>query len=303
MSGIINLTEIEEFQNLEFLAKQIVAGFITGLHKSPFHGFSVEFSEHRNYNAGESTKNIDWKLYGRSDKLFVKRYEEETNLRCQLVLDCSSSMYYPTPNSEKLKFSILAASAITQILKSQRDAVGLSIFDEELKNHIPAKSNTSHLKRIYAEMESLLNSTPTLQKTQLDKNLHLIAEAIPKRSMIVIFSDLMGQFEENEALFDALQHLKHNKHEVIIFHVMDKKSEFDFEFENRPYLFTDLETGQEVKVQPHDVKESYVARTQEKIKEIKLKCGQYGIEYVETDVAKPFKEVLLPWVVKRSKMT
>ncbi|MFT6815384.1 MAG: hypothetical protein ACJAZ3_001291 [Sphingobacteriales bacterium] len=303
MSGIINLTEIEEFQNLEFLAKQIVAGFITGLHKSPFHGFSVEFSEHRNYNAGESTKNIDWKLYGRSDKLFVKRYEEETNLRCQLVLDCSSSMYYPAPNSEKLKFSILAASAITQILKSQRDAVGLSVFDEELKTHIPAKSNTSHLKRIYAEMESLLNSTPTLQKTQLDKNLHLIAEAIPKRSMVVIFSDLMGQFEENEALFDALQHLKHNKHEVIIFHVMDKKSEFDFEFENRPYLFTDLETGQEVKVQPHDVKESYVARTQEKIKEIKLKCGQYGIEYVETDIVKQFKEVLLPWVVKRSKMT
>ncbi|HRN40674.1 MAG TPA: DUF58 domain-containing protein, partial [Vicingus sp.] len=261
MSFKIDIQQIQQYSKLELIARQVVEGFITGLHKSPFHGFSVEFAEHRLYNTGESTRHVDWKLYGRTDKLFLKRYEEETNLRCQLVIDASSSMYFPeidyaSDKFNKLKFSIYASAAIMNLMKKQRDAAGLSIFSDKLDVHTPAKSNTVHHKYLIHELENLINKPNVNKKTFVIKSLHTIAESVHKRSLIILFSDMMENTGQQEELFSALQHLKHNKHEVILFHTVDKDKEIDFNFENRPYQFIDLESGEEIKLHPNEVKEN-----------------------------------------------
>jgi uncharacterized protein (DUF58 family) len=300
----INYSQVKKFESLELLAKQVVEGFITGLHKSPFHGFSVEFAEHRLYNPGESTRHIDWKLYGRTDKLFVKRYEEETNLRCQLVIDSSASMYYPdnTDNFNKIGFSAYCCAALVQLLKRQRDAVGLSVFSEKLEVHTPAKSSVVHHKMLYNNLETVIESE-TASKTFVVEALHQIADSIHKRSLVMVFSDMIDSSpKKTDELFSALQHLKHNKHEVILFHVVDKKTEIDFEFENRPYTFIDKETGEEVKAHPSSVKESYVQQMKEYEKELKFKCSQYRIDFVEADISEGFDQVLLGYLIKRSKL-
>ena len=307
MSFRIDLQQIQQYSKLELIAKQVVEGFITGLHKSPFHGFSVEFAEHRLYNSGESTRHVDWKLYGRTDKLFLKRYEEETNLRCQLVIDSSSSMYFPVidVNSDefnKLKFSIYASAAIMNLLKKQRDAVGLSIFSDKLDVHTPAKSSTVHHKYLTHELEGLINQPNLNRSTFAIKSLHTIAESVHKRSLIILFSDMMENVGSHDELFSALQHLKHNKHEVILFHTVDKEKELDFNFENRPYQFIDLESGEEIKLHPNEVKENYVKQIQEQTNSLKIKCLQYGIEFVEVDINKGFHQILLTYLIKRKKM-
>ena len=306
----LNQQQIQQYSHLELLAKQVVEGFITGLHKSPFHGFSVEFAEHRLYNTGESTKHIDWKLFGRSDKLFVKRYEEETNLRCQLVIDSSSSMYFPETDKKnpekqnKIAFSTHCAAALTYLLRNQRDAVGLSIFSDKVNVQTPCKSSMVHSKLIFSELEKLLIPYQPGQntRTMAVNALHEIAENIHKRSLVIIFSDMMDSGKSNDELFSALQHLRHNKHEVILFHVLDKSKELDFEFENRPYNFVDMETGEELKVHPHEIKESYLKAVNSYTKELKLKCGQYRIDFVEADINAGFNSILSTYLIKRSKL-
>ena len=302
MSIQLNNEEVRNFENLEFLAKQVVAGFITGLHKSPFHGFSVEFSEHRLYNKGESIRNIDWKLFGRTERLYVKRFEEETNLRCQLVIDTSSSMYYPDLQNNKYAFSALAAASIMNLLKSQRDAVGLSLFDENLKELLPQKSNFAHQKLVISKLEEYLKPKKAEQGTSTAKVLHEIAEAVKKRSLIIIFSDLFENIEDKNELFQALQHLKYNKNEVIIFHTVDEKHEIDFEFTNRPHLFVDMETGEKLKLNPFTVKEEYKSKLADFKQELKHKTQQFGIDLIEADINKGFKQVLLPYLIKRQKL-
>ena len=310
MENRIDRNRLQAFSKLELIARQVVEGFITGLHKSPFHGFSVEFAEHRLYNNGESTRHIDWKLYGKTDKLFVKRYEEETNLRCQLVIDTSGSMYFPFPKNpsletpNKIVFSLYAAAAIIEMLKKQRDAFGLSLFNEELILQTPARSNTSHEHMIFDKMEQLLE-VPAPEKrrnTQLGLALHQIADSIHKRSLVVIFSDMFEDGEHNEELFSALQHLKHNKHEVILFHTVDKKTELDFNYSNRPYKFIDSESGEVLKLNPKDVKESYVTEINRYTQELKLRCAQYHIDFVEADIGQGFEQILSPYLLKRKKM-
>tara|TARA_B100001109_G_scaffold255795_1_gene260923 strand:+ start:6715 stop:7635 length:921 start_codon:yes stop_codon:yes gene_type:complete len=302
----INRKELQAYTHLELLAKQVVEGFITGLHKSPFHGFSVEFAEHRLYNSGESTRHLDWKLYAKTDKLFVKRYEEETNLRCRIVLDVSSSMYFPEDRKKgelnKLDFSIYAAAALVELLKKQRDAYGLSTFSSSIETHTQAKSNATHMRLVYAELEKLLDQQSSGKQTSAVESLHHIAEMIHKRSLIIIFSDMMDNSEREEELLSALQHMKHNKHEVILFHVVDQAKELDFEFENRPYRFVDMESGEEVKLNTNEVKELYVKEMRKREKELKLKCGQYGIDFVEADIAKGFHQILLPFLSKRKRL-
>jgi uncharacterized protein (DUF58 family) len=288
--------------NLEFLAKQVVEGFITGLHKSPFHGFSVEFAEHRIYNSGESTRHIDWKLFGRTDKLFVKRYEEETNLRCQIILDCSGSMYYPEKGFNKLRFSIYAAASLMFMLRKQRDASGLSLIDNQVTFHTPCKSNSIHQKLLLHKLEELLQNAQRSEQSNLAANLHQIAEMIHKRSLVIIFSDMLQTGEGDEELFRALQHLKYNKHEVILFHVEDKQTEVNFEFANRPYLFVDAESGEKLKLFPNQVKEAYLKAAEERRHLLKLKCAQYKIDLVEAEVGDDFNQILLPFLLKRSKM-
>ena len=304
----INQREIQQIGSLELIARQVVEGFITGLHKSPFHGFSVEFAEHRLYNTGESTKHIDWKLFARSGKLFVKRYEEETNLRCQIVIDSSSSMYYPEVDIDvggsfnKIKFSVYGAAAMMLLLKKQRDAVGLSVFSNELETHLRAKSSVVHGKMLMNELDKLLISPVDSKRTGTTAALHQIAESVHKRSLIIIFSDMMDNSEEQEGLFSALQHLRHNKHEIILFHVVDKTRELNFEFENRPYRFIDTETGEEIKAHPNDIKENYIKAILAYKNELKLRCGQFNIEYVEADVNEGFTPVLLPYLMKRARL-
>lgn len=309
MSLIENKALVQQYSSLELLARQVVEGFITGLHKSPFHGFSVEFAEHRLYNTGESTRHIDWKLYARTEKLFIKNYEEETNLRCQIILDHSPSMYFPDDGGDdkisKLRFSVYAAAAIMELLKKQRDAAGLSIFGEGVDHHFGPKSNNVHRALLMRTMEDLLETQrENNSRTHVAHALHEIAERIHKRSLVIIFSDMFenGSEDDMEQIFSALQHLRHNKHEVILFHVFDKNLELDFEFENRPYRFIDKETGEELKVNPMDVKSSYVEKTKSFFRELKLKCGQYKIDLVEADINQGFNEILLPYLIKRSKM-
>ncbi len=301
--------EILQAENLEVLARQVVEGFIIGLHKSPFHGFSVEFAEHRIYNTGEPTKNIDWKVLGRTDKLFVKRFEEETNLRCQLVIDASSSMYFPQNDVaagtiSKIRFSVVAAACFQYIMKKQRDAVGLSVISDKVDYHINARSTVANHKLVSLQMEKLLAEVPSQLKSNTAEALHQIAESIHKRSMVILFSDMMDNMNQKGAdeLFNALQHLKHNKHEVIVFDVSDKRKELEFDFDNRPYVFVDLETGEKVKLHANLVKEQYVNQMQEHLKNIRLRCAQYRIDLIEADINKGVAQVLMPYLLKRERM-
>lgn len=298
----INQQEIEAYSNLEIIAKQVVEGFITGLHKSPFHGFSVEFAEHRIYNTGESTRYIDWKLFGRTDKLFVKRFEEETNLRCQILIDNSSSMYFPEGIHNKMKFSVYAAAAIVHLLKKQRDAFGLSLFNDEVNFHADAKSSLVQQKMIWHKLEELLAKPTITKSTNVAGALHQIADSIHKRSMVIIFSDMMNSMDDEENIFNALQHLKYNKHEVMLFHVVDKSKEIDFDFESRPYEFIDLESGQHVKVHSNAVKDAYQKAVGAYAVALQNKCAQYKIDFIEADIARGFNQVLTPYLVKREKM-
>lgn len=302
----IDRNRYQNLTKLEFLAKQVVEGFITGLHKSPFHGFSVEFAEHRLYNTGESTRHIDWKLFARTEKLFVKRYEEETNLRCRILLDTSGSMRYPEPEGDdqhgKFTFSVYAAAALTEIMRRQRDAVGLTTFDQGVNFHSRAKSTMAHHKFLFTEMERMMADSEKRAKTSAVDAFHEIAERIHRRSLVMVFSDMFDNSDREEELFSALQHLKFNKHEVILFHVTDRKTELDFDFENRPYTFIDTETGEQVKAHPNEIRETYLAEIRKFRQNLKVKCGQYGIDLVEADIAEGFNPVLLKFLIKRGKM-
>lgn len=306
----INEQNLRRYSPLEIISKQAVEGFITGLHKSPFHGFSVEFSEHRLYNPGESTRNIDWKLFARSDKLFVKRYEEETNLRCRILIDTSSSMYFPMQEKldfehlNKLWFSVYASAALIQLFRKQRDAFGLTLFSDTIQVNTPARSTPIHQRIIFNELENLLQPYNNLQQktTQVSAALHEIAESIHRRSFVVIFSDMFENEEYADDIFNAIQHLKHNKHEVLLFHVYDKKLELNFEFENRPYRFIDMESGAELKLHPNEIREKYAQAMHQKHETLKLKCNQFEIDYIEADIAQGLHPVLLSYLTKRQKM-
>lgn len=302
--------EIGKFQNLELLARQVVEGFLIGLHKSPFHGFSVEFAEHRLYNPGESTRHIDWKVLARTDRVYVKKFEEETNLRCQIVLDASSSMYFPEARESlsglrKIDFSCIAAAAVMHLLKKQRDAFGLTVFSDKVELHSNIKSSSVHSKLMLGQLQHLMARKPEKKKTAAASCLHEVAEKLHRRSMVVIFSDMFENMltgnQEYQSLFSALQHLKHNKHEVILFHVLDKSKEMAFDFMNRPYRFIDLETGDQLKLTPNQVKENYLRQMQDFYQQLKLRCGQYKIDLVEADVNQGFRSVLLPYLMKREK--
>jgi uncharacterized protein (DUF58 family) len=298
----LDFSSIEEFGSIELLARAVVEGFIVGLHKSPFHGFSVEFLEHRQYNTGESTKHIDWKLFARTEKVFVKKFEEETNLRCQILVDTSSSMFYPDKGTNKHVFSVYAASALAYLLNRQRDAIGLTLFSDQIEKYYPSKSSVVQRKLIFSELENLLRYKPVNKKTATAKTLHQVAESIPKRSLVVILSDMLDSEENEDQVISALQHLKYNKHEVILFHVMDKASEMELDFEDRPYQFIDLESGDKIKLYPSEVREHYTKMVNEYRKKIMLKCGQFGIDYVEADINLGLRQVLLPFLKKRAKM-
>jgi len=300
------LEDITGFSNLELLAGQVVEGFIAGLHKSPFHGFSVEFAEHKIYNPGESTRFIDWKLYARTERLYVKKFEEETNLRANLVIDISSSMLFPLKsknNVNKLYFSVVCAAALIHILRSQRDAVGLSLFDDEIRLKTGSKLSAVHAKWLYTELQNLIspNFNTLNRNTKASDSLHLLAESTNRRSLTIIFSDFIS-YESLDEIYSALQHLRFKKHDLVVFHVVDKRHELDFEYSNRPHRFVDMETGQELKLNPEEIRANYLAKIKNHVEDIKLKCGQYQIDIVEVDIEKDFAQTLMPFLIKRAKL-
>jgi len=299
------LEKISSFQHLELLANQVVEGFISGMHKSPFHGFSAEFAEHKVYNSGESTKHIDWKLFAKTDRLYTKRYEEETNLRCHLIIDNSSSMHYPKLQSgqqfyeSKIGFSVLASAVLMNLLKKQRDAVGLSIYSDAYEYYAPEKGSDRHHRMLLNRLEALLESPKATKTTDTVKFMHQIAEKLHRRSMVIIFTDMFQTESGEERLFNALQHLKHDKHKVVLFHVIDNKTEVGFDFDNAPRKFIDMESGDEVNIFADNVKEAYEKQVQSYFKRLELTCMQNRIKYVKVSVGASFEKILTTYLVEK----
>ncbi len=295
------------FKNLALLAKQVVEGFIAGMHKSPFHGFSAEFAEHKIYNHGESTRHIDWKLFAKTDKLFTKNYDEETNLRCHIIVDNSSSMHYPQVNKlglsnlNKIGFSALAAASLMYILKMQRDAVGLSVYSDTYDYYAPEKGSERHHRMLLDQLSKTVISKPQSTTTKTYEFLHQIAEKMHRRSMIFVFTDMFQTGIDESKLFDALRHLKYNKHDVILFHVFDKEKEIDFNFDNNPKRFVDVETGEFINLYANNIKENYEKAVKVYFNNIKLKCGQYKIKYVEANINESFDKILTTYMLERQK--
>lgn len=295
------------FINLEILARQVVEGFISGIHKSPFHGFSAEFAEHKIYNNGESTKHIDWKLYAKTDKLYTKRYEEETNLRCHLIVDNSSSMHYPKMKSfnrnslNKIAFSALAAASLMQILKRQRDAVGLSVYSDTYDYYAPEKGSERHHHMLLNELDKMVTNPIQNRSTDSYTYLHQIAEKLKRRSLVFLFTDMFQEDREEAELFEALKHLKYNKHEVVLFHVIDKEKELNFDFDNVPKRFVDVESGNHLDLFAENFKESYQISVEKYFKTLKLQCAKYRIKYVQTDIGESFEKILTTYLIERQK--
>lgn len=296
-----------KFSNFDLLAQSIVEGFISGMHKSPFHGFSAEFAEHKMYNNGDSTRHIDWKLFAKTDKLYTKRFDEETNMRCHIILDLSSSMYYPSRKEHldleynKVEFSALASAALLQILKKQRDAAGLSLYAKDYQFYAPEKGNERHFHMLFSKLQATTTTIPKQSTTKTYEVLHQIAEQMHRRSMLILFTDMFQSEIESKQLFEALRHLKYNKHELILFHVFDKKTEYDFDFSNTPKRFVDVETGASVDVFPKSVQENYTKALANYFNELKLKCDQYKINYVPADVREGFDKIMMTFFEKRHK--
>ncbi|MDG1509704.1 MAG: DUF58 domain-containing protein [Flavobacteriaceae bacterium] len=306
---MINLSNLQnpEIKNLELLARQVVEGFITGIHKSPFHGFSVEFSEHKLYNKGESTRHIDWKLFAKTEKLYTKKYEEETNLRCHIIIDNSASMHYPVVKEQRLDqlnkigFSAVATASLMEVLKRQRDAVGLSIYADSYQYYAPEKGSDRHRKMLLQQLENLLTTTSNAT-TETYAYLHEIAKKIHRRSLLFLFTDMFQSNTHQEELFEALRHLKYNKHEVVLFHTFDSKTEFKFDFDNSPKKFVDIETAEEVNLFAENIQENYTKLVDSYFKELKNKCLQYKISYVPVDIQEGFHQVLVRYFLSRQKM-
>lgn len=295
---------VSKLKNIEIKARLIVEGFITGFHKSPYHGFSVEFAEHRPYNSGESLRNVDWKVYGKTDKLYTKRFEEETNLRCQVVLDISDSMRYPKTGISKLEYGAYLAASLQYLMMQQRDATGLTLFDEQVSFYAPPKSKKSWLVQMFKKLEEVVeNKDKISHKTAHAKVIHELALKFQRRSFVVIITDLFNQLEGQDELFKSLQHLRHAKHEVILFNLLDRKTEEKFDFPNRPIVLEDLETGEKIQVNPAQIKDSYQQLMANRKATFRKKCHELNIDFVEVDVAQSYEKALTDYLIKRKMVT
>lgn len=288
--------------NIDFLAKKLVEGFITGLHKSPYHGFSVEFAEHRIYNTGESTRHIDWKVLAKTDRLYTKTFEEETNLRCHILIDVSNSMLYPGKEKKKLYYSIYSAAALSWLLYKQRDAVSITTFSNHIIEQTAVRSTSAHLQKVFGILDNTLDKTTDEHSTNLSKVIHEISNTIHKRSLVVLFSDMITTEDNESEMAEALMHLKHNKHEILLFHVRDKATEEEFDFKELPHLFIDLESGEKVKLRPSEIRAYYIDSAHKRTQYLKELCGELKIDLVEIDTAEDINTVLNAYFIKRTKL-
>ncbi len=285
---------VSKLSNLELIARLVVEGFIVGLHKSPYHGFSVEFSEHRQYSPGDETRYIDWKVYGRTDRYFIKQFEAETNLRAYIILDASRSMAYASEgNITKFDYACYLASALAYLMILQRDAVGLVIYDEGIRKFIPPRSVRSYLDVILSELEI----TKPGNKTNTAKSLHLVAERIKRRGLVIVLSDLLD--EQNEVI-SAFKHFRYKKNELIVFQILDPM-ERSFNF-NADALFRDMETSERMMTQSLYIQKDYRRAFEEFIKRYRLECLINRIDYELMDTATPFDVALFRYLSKRREL-
>ena len=307
MNHLKTLSQNNSIGHLDLKAQQIVEGFMSGLHKSPFHGYSAEFAEHKMYHPGNSTRFIDWKLFARTEKLYTKKFEEETNMRCHLVIDQSSSMYFPPSNRlvlddlNKIGFSVLASAALMYLIQRQRDAVGLSLYDQNTRLQTQAKSSERHHQFLLGKLDEVWQLQSKNTTTDTAGNLDQLAQKLPRRSMVILFSDLMMNREQREAIFDAMRHLKYRNHAVVLMHTFDGETERDFDFGSMPRKFKDVETGHELPLFPKQVQKVYQDRIAQYFEDIKLNCAQHKIQYVEADIQKGFNAVFTAFLVARQK--
>lgn len=298
---------LSQLAPLELRARKIVEGFISGLHKSPYFGFSVEFAEHRPYNTGDDLKHVDWKVYAKSERFYVKQYEEETNLRCYVLLDTSSSMFYKYFGEwTKLRYASHFGSALMYMMHRQRDACGLITFSEEINTFIPAKSSYSHLRLIFTELEKLLSDEEEgaveKRKTATAKVIHEIAERLNHRSLVVVLTDLFENVDEQDQLISSLKHLRHRKHEVLLFNVLEQKSERELDFPDRRVVMQDMETGSQMEVIPAQVREDYKKKVEELTHRFKMACSEFQIDFEELDTQSAFDLALLAYLNKRKRL-
>ena len=277
--------------NLELIAKFVVEGFISGLHKSPYHGFSVEFAQYRQYMPGDDIKHLDWKAYGRTNRYYIKQFEEETNLNCYLLLDTSESMTYGSGELTKLQYGSYLIASIAYFMAKQRDAVGFAYFDETLHEYLPARSSPAHLHSILLTLERI----QTNKLTQMGQPIHQIAERLTKRGLVILVSDLYE--DDPDTVVNALEHLRYDGHEVIVFHVLDNQ-ELEFAFD-RVARFVDAETDEEVIATPQAIRQSYLSHLHDFINHYKLELSRSDIDYNTIDTATPVDYALSSYLAKR----
>lgn len=284
---------IASLNKFSLKARLIVEGFKIGLHKSPYHGFSVEFSDHRQYNPGDPVANIDWKVFAKTDRYYIKRFEEETNLKCYLVVDHSASMGFGRGNVTKLEYAKTLASALAWLMMGQQDAVGLLTYDEDITEYLPPRSLRSYIDEIFKRLYKLKAE----KKTTTAKVLHQLAERVRKRGLIILISDML---DDIDSLFSGLQHFRHQKHEVILFHLQDEE-ELNFQFKQET-VFIDSETGERITVNPWLIRKDYLSEYNDYVEQLKRRCYESGIEYNPITTSTPFDKNLFDYLMKRSRL-
>ena len=294
---------VSQLRNMELRARLIVEGFITGLHKSPYHGFSVEFAEHRPYNPGDELRHVDWKVYAKTDRHYVKQYEEETNLRHYVVLDTSLSMRYKgSAPVSKLEYGTYLASALHYLMVRQKDATGLIGFDDRVHTLRPPRSTQGYLRQLLATLDQFSKLESTDRRTSAASVLNEVAERIARRSLVVVITDLFENVSAHDDLMKALRHLRYRGHEVLVFHVLESDTERAFSFPDVPMQFRDMETGEELTLQPAQVKENYRAAVKAFSERFRSRCRERNIDFVELDTAEPYNKALLAYLNKRARL-
>lgn len=284
---------VSQMGKLDLIARLVVEGFKIGLHRSPYHGFSVEFAEHRQYIPGDEIKHLDWKVYGKTERFYIKKFEEETNLKCYILLDISASMGYSSGKISKLQYSKYLSAAFTYLMLQQQDAVGLVTFDQKIQSFLPPKAVNSYLRQILIELHTCKSS----KRTDISKIFHEMADRIKRRGLIIILSDL---FDDPEAIISGLKHFRHNKHEVIVFHILDpKERKFDFVGD---FVFEDMETKEQINTQPVHILKDYRINFDRFIDKFRQVCRENRIDYVLLDTAENFDKALFEYLAKRNRM-
>ncbi|MFC1557026.1 DUF58 domain-containing protein [candidate division KSB1 bacterium] len=290
---ILKPSTLSRLSNLELRARLVVEGFITGLHKSPYHGFSVEFAEHRQYMPGDEVKHIDYKVLAKTDRYYVKQYEEETNLKSYILVDVSGSMQYGSGVVTKLEYASYLAAALTYLMLKQRDAVGMALFSDKILKYIPPRSVQNYLIHILRELERVEPGG----MTDVSPAFHSLAERIKRRGLVIIISDLL---DDPEKIVSGLKHFRHKNHEVLLFQVLDPM-ELSFAF-GKEAIFEDLESGEEINTQPWHINREYKRQVLEMLDYYRRTCGENKIDYVLMNTDTDLDAALSEYLIKRKRL-